>query len=558
MPNLRVAIAQINCKVGDLKANSGKIIDYCRMASDKNADIVVFPELAVTGYPPEDLLFKPSFIKDNHYFLNRIKQEIPTIVAVLGFVGGGGREIFNSAAVIYKKKLCGVYNKLHLPNYSVFDEKRYFKPDGNYQVFKMDGVRFAVLICEDIWEREPIAILSRAGAQAVLVLNASPYHLGKIEAREAMLRKCAKENRLFLAYANLIGGQDELVFDGRSMVINDRGRLVAQGKAFVEELLIADLTLPVKKISKRLPQSVIPKQPKTQKEFCAGKTIKKLSVEEEVYLSLKLGLRDYVEKNHFHKVVIGLSGGVDSALTATIAVDALGRERVCGVFMPSEFSSQLSYEDASRLAENLGIDFKVINIQEVFEVYKKTLAPFFAGLAPDVAEENLQARIRGNLLMAFSNKFGWLVLTTGNKSEYSCGYATLYGDMAGGFAVIKDVPKTLVSSLARFRNRIGEKEVIPQRTITREPSAELRPNQKDSDSLPPYPLLDKIIALYVEGHRSRHEIVKKLPDSKTVDKVIRLIDRAEYKRRQSPPGVKITPLAFGKDWRMPITNGYSS
>lgn len=557
MPSLRIAIAQINCKVGDLSANSGKIIDYCRKACDKHADIVVFPELAVTGYPPEDLLFKPSFVKDNQRFLNRIKNEIPKIVAVLGFVGGANREIFNCAAVIYKKKLYGVYNKLQLPNYSVFDEKRYFKPGGNYQIFKMNGVRFGVLICEDIWEKDPAVILSKGGAQVVLVLNASPYHLGKMGSRETILKKRAKENRISLAYANLVGGQDELVFDGRSLIVSDKGRLVGQGRAFEEDLVLADLDLPFKKVTKKLKETPIPKKINRQTASCARQEAQRLSPEEEIFLSLRMGLRDYVQKNHFHKVIIGLSGGIDSALTAAIAVDALGKERVCGVFMPTEFSSKESLEDSSLLTENLDIEFKVINIQEIFEVYKKILLPFFTGLPQDVTEENLQARIRGNLLMAFSNKFGWLVLTTGNKSEYSCGYATLYGDMAGGFALIKDVPKTMVFALAKFRNRIGEKEIIPQRIITKEPSAELRPNQKDSDSLPPYPDLDRIIALYVEGHKARAEIVKQLSLPQTVDKVIRLIDRAEYKRRQSPPGVKITPLAFGKDWRMPITNGYS-
>jgi len=553
---MRIALAQINSTVGDLTGNAEKIASFAKRAEVYAAEVVVFPELAITGYPPEDLLLKPRFIADNIEFLQRIKKRIGNIIAIIGFVDKVKKDIFNSAAVIYQGKILGIYHKIHLPNYGVFDEKRYFKAGKGFSQYRVGGDRFGVLICEDVWEKEPVHILNQAGTQIIFNLNASPYHLGKLHAREEILKKRAKENKVCIGYVNLVGGQDELIFDGRSMIVDQKGKILCQAKAFEEDLLLCDLNPSPKICRKRVKGIVIARRATESPPQVKAVKAKTLSQEEEVYSALKLGLGDYVRKNHFKKVVIGLSGGIDSALTAAIAVDALGKENVAGIFMPSQFSSQESLEDSSRLAKNLGIEFKIISIEELFESYKKVLAPVFNNLPVDVAEENIQARIRGNLLMATSNKFGWLVLTTGNKSEYSCGYATLYGDMAGGFAVIKDVPKTLIFALAKYRNRISEKEVIPHRIITKEPTAELRPNQKDTDSLPPYNVLDRIITAYVEKHQSGEVITKKLSIPDTVTKVIRLIDRSEYKRRQAPPGIKITPLAFGKDWRMPITNGY--
>jgi NAD+ synthase (glutamine-hydrolysing) len=553
---MRIAIAQINTTVGDLAGNAAKIIEFSQRAAEKGADLVIFPELAITGYPPEDLLLKPQFISDNLAALQKVKDRIKDIIAIVGFVDRKGKDIFNAAAIIYKGRIYGVYHKQCLPNYGVFDEKRYFKAGDYFLNFRIGDYRFSILICEDAWEKEPIECLAKSGAQMVLDINASPYHMGKLSLREKILREKAKENQVLIAYVNLVGGQDELIFDGGSLIIDSKGKITSQAPVFKEDLLIRDVNLPRRKLTKKAKEIVIPKKIIEKKELPGGVKSKVLSREEEVYSALTLGLKDYVLKNNFKKVVIGLSGGVDSALTAAIASDALGKENTIGVFMPSQFSSMESLEDAEQLAKNLGIDFKVISIQDIFETYKKILAPVFADRPANVAEENIQARIRGNLLMALSNKFGWLVLTTGNKSEYSCGYATLYGDMAGGFAVIKDVPKTLIFSLAKYRNHIAGRELIPPRIITKEPSAELRPNQKDSDSLPPYDILDKIIADYVEENKSREQISKNLSAPELVGRAIHLIDSSEYKRRQSPPGIKITQKAFGKDRRMPITNRY--
>ncbi|MBN1824223.1 MAG: NAD+ synthase [Endomicrobiales bacterium] len=536
---MKIALAQINCTVGDLTGNSHKIIEYYRKARSLHADIVVFPELAITGYPPEDLLLKPRFIADNIHYLKKIAKGMRDIPAVIGFADSKEKNRYNAAAFISKGKISKIYHKMVLPNYGVFDEKRYFKPGNKPAVISLNGMRIGIAICEDVWQSEgPVSALCRQGVKLVIVLNASPYHTGKIKQRQDLISSIARKFKVHMAYSNLIGAQDELVFDGFSMVADPQGRITARAQGFNEELLIADI-LPK--------ESMAPAEEGTKKADLP-------STEEEVYEALQLGLRDYVIKNGFGHVVIGLSGGIDSALVATVAKDAVGKKSVHAVFMPSVYSSQESFEDAKKLADNLGIDFRIIPIDDVFKSYASILKEHFRDKKQDITEENLQARIRGNILMALSNKFGWLVITTGNKSEMSTGYATLYGDMAGGFALIKDVPKTLVWRLARYRNSINS--VIPERIITKEPTAELRLNQKDSDSLPKYETLDPILKLYIEELRNPEAISKAGFKSETVAKVLNLVDKSEYKRRQAPPGVKITPRAFGRDRRMPITNRY--
>lgn len=533
MKTLRIAIAQINTTVGDIEANSRRILEYADRAKGSQADICVFPELAVCGYPPEDLLLKPSFINENLKAVGRIAAQIRGITAIAGFVGKDKQGLYNSAALISDGKIKGVYHKTRLPNYGVFDEKRYFNEGQAPFVFKINGITCGISICEDLWYAEgPVKLEAKKGAKVIFAINASPYHAGKGKLRRDIITKQAKANKTFIAYANLVGGQDELVFDGQSFVVDDKGKLIAQAKAFKEDLLIVDVG--GRGTARRAP------------------TIDPL---DEIYQALVLGLRDYVHKNGFKKVIIGLSGGVDSALTATIAKDALGPENTVGVFMPSMFTAKESGIDTIKLVKNLGIKLHEIPITDIFEAYLKDLSHIFMGQPKNIAEENLQARIRGNLLMAISNKFGYLVLTTGNKSEISCGYCTLYGDMAGGFSVIKDVPKTLVYRLARFVNK--DREIIPRRILTRPPTAELKPNQKDTDTLPPYAILDPIIKAYVEEDKSLEEIIKKTNQKALVSKVIRMIDASEYKRRQASPGIKITPKAFGKDRRMPITNRFN-
>jgi len=537
---MRIAVAQINTVVGGLKDNSSKILEFIEKAKTFEADLVVFPELTVTGYPPEDLLLKPGFIRDNITALKELACSVKGISAVVGFVDKDGTNLYNAAAFIEDGKVEYVYHKMFLPNYGVFDEKRYFDPGlDKPRNVKVKSVPVGINICEDIWfEDGPIKALTRAGAEVVVVINASPYHASKIKEREKIIQKQAQKNNVFVVYVNLVGGQDEIVFDGFSVAVNPQGKVIARADGFREDLLIFD----------------IPWGEGEPKPAVSYKISEVLPVEEEVYKALLTGLRDYITKNGFRDVVIGLSGGIDSALVATLAADALGKDRVHGVFMPSRFSCSDSREDAERLAKNLKIDFRTIVIEDILGVYLTVLSPVFKGLESGVTEENLQARIRGNILMALSNKFGWLVLTTGNKSEMSTGYATLYGDMAGGFAVIKDVPKTLVYDISKYRNSLGP--VIPERTITKEPTAELRPNQKDSDSLPVYATLDPILKFYIEDDKDLKFIVSKGYDQETVKKVLRLVDMSEYKRRQSPPGIKITPKAFGKDRRMPITNKY--
>jgi NAD+ synthase (glutamine-hydrolysing) len=590
MKTVRLALCQINPTVGDFKGNTDKIINCIKKASRQSPDIVAFPELSVTGYPPEDLLLKPQFIKDNIHALNIIKEAVGDFIVIVGFVDRKD-DIYNAAAVIRNKKIVDVYHKIHLPNYGVFDEYRYFQTGFRFPIYRFGEARFGITICEDIWYPEgPATIQSLSGAEFIININASPYNVGKSGVRENMVASRAADNSVAIAYLNAVGGQDELVFDGGSFVVDQNGEVIAKGKMFQEDMLIADLDLDAvfmkrlhdprrrsqtasmpkdrienitiesdkkasKGIRKKLIRQVCPAPISAYQTVSRGTSI---AIEEEVYSALVLGTRDYVSKNGFKKVCIGLSGGIDSSFVAAIAVDSIGKDNVTGVFMPSKYTSKESKEDAYSLAENLGIEIKNISINDVFESYISMLEPVFKKMTPDITEENLQARIRGNILMALSNKFGWLVLTTGNKSEMSVGYATLYGDMAGGFAVIKDVPKTLVYKICKWKNKSCGLDVIPQRVFTKEPTAELRHGQKDSDSLPPYDALDPIIKAYVEEDKSFEEIVGLgcgIADSR---KVIRLVDRSEYKRRQSPPGIKITARAFGRDRRFPITNRYKS
>ncbi len=575
MRRLRIALAQINTTVGDFEGNTGKILDAINEAKSMGADLVTLPEMAICGYPPEDLLFKTQFIRANRKALEQIISHTTGITAAVGFVDSRDG-LYNAAAIIHDGKLIDIYHKTFLPNYGVFDENRYFQTGSLVPVYIINGVGIGINICEDIWyEMGPTPAQACYGAEVIINISASPYYSGKGKEREDMLKTRAVDNLAFIAYNNLIGGQDELIFDGNSAVIDVRGNLIARGKQFKEDLIVVELdadaaaqarhdhpgwktkAIKVSKQGYRTTTFTITKTaPADPKPALPTRQRPVYEPEEEVYRALVLGTHDYVTKNGFKKVLIGLSGGIDSSLVAAIAVDALGKANVAGVSMPSGYSSPGSISDAERLAQNLGIQFTVIPINDVFQGYLTTLAESLAGAKPDVTEENLQARIRGNLLMALSNKFGWLVLTTGNKSEMATGYATLYGDMAGGFAVIKDVPKTLVYRLSRHRNTQAGYDVIPLAVIEKEPSAELRPNQLDSDSLPPYEILDPILTAYVEDDRSIAQIVNMGFDEAMIRKAVRLVDSTEYKRRQSPPGIKITSRAFGRDRRLPITNRY--
>lgn len=561
MNNVRIALAQINTIVGDLVGNRDKVLFYISEATKDKADLVVFPELAVTGYPPEDLLLKSHFIKQNLKSLDSIAGATKDVIAIVGFVDTRRNAIYNSAAILANKKVLHVYHKKLLPNYSVFDEKRYFKPGLKDVIVEARDFSFGLNICEDIWASKDIAaarVLQRA--QFLINISASPYYLGKAQERHGMLAGRVKGLNIPIAYCNLIGGQDELVFDGRSAIFTRPGRLLAEAKAFEEDLLVVDLPIgPRKKIRKNVNAEVVRIDYKTKEKTktLSGPKAKAMDKIKEVYSALVLGVRDYVRKNNFKKVALGLSGGIDSALVACIAIDAIGKANTLALSMPSRYSSKSTQDDAERLSKNLGIRFAKVPIDTIFDAYINTLNVHFTGMDPDTTEENIQARVRGNILMAFSNKFGYLVLNTGNKSEASVGYCTLYGDMAGGFAVTKDVSKVLVYKLARYVNDKARKEVIPRGIFERAPSAELRPDQKDQDTLPPYDLLDKIIDLYIEKDRSFSDIVKTLGNNNTVKKVLRMIDSNEYKRRQSPPGIKITPRSFGKDRRMPITNRFT-
>lgn len=562
--SIRIAMCQINPIVGDLKGNKDKILDYLQKAESYDADIICFPELAITGYPPEDLILKPHFVRENINMIEELSKDVSEVIVICGFVNKEEDRIYNAASIMYKGTIHGIYHKALLPNYGVFDEKRYFKPGGEPIVFQYGQIKFGVNICEDIWFKEgPTRFQAMASAILIININASPYQDGKIRVREEVVRSQARESGVFVAYTNMVGGQDELVFDGGSMLVDKKGYVVARANQFKEEILFAEIPFaslvkeecPNKK--KGLSHRII----KITDRFVSKEKIPLkpnpfiyLEPEGEIYSALVLGLRDYVYKNNFKGVVIGLSGGIDSSLVCTIACDAIGSENVVGVFMPSRYTSNESREDVYKLVKNLSIAISEIPIDSIFSSYIDLLKSYFKGLDEDTTEENLQARIRGNIIMALSNKFNWLVLTTGNKSEMSVGYATLYGDMAGGFAVIKDVPKTMVYKLCEYRNRNGE--VIPQRVLTKEPSAELKPNQKDTDTLPPYDLLDSILKAYIEENKGLHEIISMGVDGETAQRVIKMVDKSEYKRRQSPPGIKITPMAFGKDRRMPITNRF--
>jgi NAD+ synthase (glutamine-hydrolysing) len=564
MSVLRLGLAQINSTVGDLDGNHARIVEAIGRARALGVEVLAFPELAVTGYPPEDLLLRPSFVERA---TEHTRDLLPHTRGMTVIVGTPDRDeaLYDAAAVLHDGAWAGCYRKHHLPNYGVFDERRYFEPGGTNLVFARGGVTLGVSVCEDIWfAGDPVEAQARAGGAGVLInLSASPYHAGKAGERRRMLRERAIAQRAFVAYVNLVGGQDEVLHDGASLILDPRGEVIAAGAMFAEDLVVADLDLDAIAAARRaapgpeaavgperieLPAIAAP----ARSPLPARPEARAPGAEAEIYDALVLATRDYVRKNGFDSAVIGLSGGIDSALCACVAADALGPARVVGVSMPGPYSAGLSREDAELLARALGIRFYAIPIGEVFTAYGHALAPAFAGRAADLTEENLQARIRGNYLMALSNKFGWLVLTTGNKSEVSVGYSTLYGDTAGGFAVLKDVYKTMVYRLARHRNARGA--AIPERTITRPPTAELKPDQRDQDTLPPYETLDAILEAYVEEDRSAAQIVAAGHDETTVRRVIRMVDAAEYKRRQSPPGVKITPRAFGRDRRLPITN----
>lgn len=559
---LRIVLAQINPTVGDLRGNVEKIINFTVQAKRLKADIITFPELAICGYPPEDLLLKKQFVSDNLKALNSLMEKISDIVVIVGFVDRDREgNLYNAAALIHEGKLKGISHKIELPNYGVFDEKRYFKAGNKPFLFTLGRTLLGVNICEDIWVKEGVAkYQAERGAGLIINISASPYHSGKVTLREKMLKERAQETNAYICYNNLVGGQDELVFDGGSMILDPKGKRIVTGKQFEEDLVVVDLPIIVRNKLKtrvkheyriKLNKLQEPKKPDLPKRY-----FRKLDRVNEIYNALVLGTRDYVRKSGFKKAVIGLSGGIDSSLTAVIACDAIGCENVIGISMPSRYSSDETRSDSKTLAGNLGIRFIVVPIDSIFNIYLMLLEKEFLGFERDVTEENIQARIRGNILMAFSNKFGWLVLTTGNKSETSVGYCTLYGDMAGGFAVIKDVPKTLVYELARFRNERDKRKLIPQTIFNREPSAELKREQKDVDSLPPYSVLDPILKGYVEEDESFEQIISKKFDSEIVKNVIHMVDRNEYKRRQAPPGIKITPKAFGKDRRLPITNQY--
>jgi NAD+ synthase (glutamine-hydrolysing) len=532
----KVAMCQMNARVGDIRWNTQRIISGISEARQKGAQVVTFPELAVTGYPPEDLVYRGDFIRANMGVFKDIAAQTEGIAAVVGYIRLDEKsgKIFNSAVVLQDGKVVHIYDKMLLPNYSVFDERRYFTEGKNPSVCQLFGETVGVNICEDVWwGHGPTAAQAKAGAKLIFNINASPFYVAKFEDRFKMLYERAKQTRTTIFYNNLVGGQDELVFDGASMVVSPEGKLLTRGKHFEEDLVMVDL------------------------RNLSPLTFTTLPRYEEIYRAIKLSIADYYLKSQagFTGAVIGLSGGIDSALTLCFAVDALGKDKVHAVYMPSKYSADMSREDAEMLAHNLGVDFMTVPIQSIFNNYLAELDPLFKGASVNVAEQNIQARIRGNFLMALSNKFGWLVFTTGNKSEMSVGYATLYGDMAGGFAVIKDVYKTDVFALARWRNGISD--VIPERIITRPPSAELKEDQKDEDDLPSYSILDEILRAYIEKNLGVDEIVAMGFERETVERVMKMVASSEYKRRQGPPGPKITHRSFGKDWRQPICNGWN-
>ncbi len=566
---IRIAQAQINVTVGDLSGNLDKISKWIDLARENQADIVTFPELAICGYPPEDLLLRRGFLEDNKSALNQLSERCSNIVAVVGFADHENRGVFNGAALISDGRIVGVYHKIELPNYGVFDEKRYFRSGDHGFIVKIGGQKISLTICEDIWV--PGSITSRIAKHnsviAVINISGSPFHAGKTQTRLDILARFAKEASAPIFFNNLIGGQDDLVFDGGSLVMSQDGDILAMAERFKEDLLVHDIQINDQEEinDKQISSDAFAKttlgftvyfrsqDPDSKITECINKELDRI---QEILEALILGVRDYVFKNGFQKVVLGLSGGIDSSLTAAIATEALGPENVIGVTMPSQYTSEETLSDARAIARNLGMKIFTIPIEPMYEAYIEGLAEAFGAGRLGVTAENIQARIRGNIVMALSNKFGWLALTTGNKSETAVGYCTLYGDMAGGFAVIKDVPKTVVYELAERINRNKGTEMIPQSTIERPPSAELRPDQKDEDSLPPYNVLDQILQAYVEEDKSVTEIVQMGFPRETTLEVLRMVDKNEYKRRQAPPGIKITPKAFGRDRRLPMTNRY--
>ena len=569
---MRLALAQINTTVGDLDGNRERILGRITEAREANADLVLFPELAVTGYPPEDLLFRPEFLRQARRSLEEVAAHTTGIAALVGFPWLD-RDLFNACAILADGEVKAIYPKRFLPNYGVFDEVRYFQPGRDLLLLRVGEALIGPTVCEDIWQPGPPATdLALAGAHVIANISASPFHVGKGQEREEMLITRARDNACWVVLVNAVGGQDELIFDGHSLVIDEEGDVVARAPSFEEALVVVDIDAETA-IARRLVDArrralarerEVPDPPvvdlgaeRRQESAATPPLAEPLDHLEQMRLALELGLRDYVEKNGFSDIVIGVSGGIDSALTLALAMEALGPGRVHAVSMPSRYSSPETRRDAEAVARNLGASFREIPIDPIFDGFEQALAGAFEGKDRDLTEENLQARIRGTLLMALSNKFGWLVVATGNKSELSVGYSTLYGDMAGGFALLKDVYKTDVFRLSRHLNERAGRELITQTIIDRAPSAELRDNQRDEDSLPPYPALDKVLEAYVEEDRSREELMTDGFDRGTVDRALALIDRAEYKRRQAPPGVKLRPKAFGRDRRTPITNRWT-
>ena len=569
---MRLALAQINTTVGDLDGNRERILGRITEAREANADLVLFPELAVTGYPPEDLLFRPEFLRQARRSLEEVAAHTTGIAALVGFPWLD-RDLFNACAILADGEVKAIYPKRFLPNDGVFDEVRYFQPGRDLLLLRVGEALIGPTVCEDIWQPGPPATdLALAGAHVIANISASPFHVGKGQEREEMLITRARDNACWVVLVNAVGGQDELIFDGHSLVIDEEGEVVARAPSFEEALVVVDIDAETA-IARRLVDArrralarerEVPDPPvvdlgaeRRQESAATPPLAEPLDHLEQMRLALELGLRDYVEKNGFSDIVIGVSGGIDSALTLALAMEALGPGRVHAVSMPSRYSSPETRRDAEAVARNLGASFREIPIDPIFDGFEQALAGAFEGKDRDLTEENLQARIRGTLLMALSNKFGWLVVATGNKSELSVGYSTLYGDMAGGFALLKDVYKTDVFRLSRHLNERAGRELITQTIIDRAPSAELRDNQRDEDSLPPYPALDKVLEAYVEEDRSREELMTDGFDRGTVDRALALIDRAEYKRRQAPPGVKLRPKAFGRDRRTPITNRWT-